>query len=495
MIVTPRAPAIRPGIALALVALVAGTAGAEASTFFVVRHAERPAGPGGGPDPPLTAVGMRRAEELRDILRGSPIAAVYSTRTLRTWQTATPTAARSGVEITPYDDVTPAWLAGLKARHDGQDVLIVGHSDTVGDIVAGLGGTPGTPIGEQFDNLFVVAVEDGVVRTERRKYRVLEPIRRERFPGVANPKDLSAIAGGPSGSDLVIAGDEGSALQVLGKAAGGYEVRSTIALGGAGAAEADFEGIARHGPGTTYFVAGSHALRRKNIFRDEDKTATLSEIRKRFEKDSPDREKGRERLIRLEIDPATGEEVAGSRVEASLRDLIDEHPVLKPFGRLPATENGVDIEGIASDGERLYLGLRGPVLRFGFGLILVIKPGPPHEPDLRHLRMDGRGVRDLARVAGGFLVIAGPVGDTSLPHQLYHWDGKDGLPGVRGPADPPQGRVTLLGSIPAPPDAEPEGIVVLKDEAADASYEVMIIYDGIAGGSPTVFRVPKPSGS
>ncbi len=55
MIVPPRGPALRPAIALALVALIAGTAGAGTSTFFVVRHAERPTGPGGGVDPPLTA--------------------------------------------------------------------------------------------------------------------------------------------------------------------------------------------------------------------------------------------------------------------------------------------------------------------------------------------------------------------------------------------------------------------------------------------------------
>src|SRR5262249_46119697 len=158
--------------------------------------------------------------------------------------------------------------------------------------------------------------------------------------------DLSAVATVPGGDDLVVASDEGSAIQVLKTTGDGYEVRSTIALGGGGDKEYDIEGITRHGAGMTYFVTGSHALRRKSIFRGGDPDATLAKIRKRFEVEPPDREKDRERLIRLRIDPGTGQMIEGSRSESSLRDLIDGHAVLSPFSRLPATENGVDIEGI-----------------------------------------------------------------------------------------------------------------------------------------------------
>src|SRR4051794_32698317 len=114
-------------VALALMALLTGSAGAQVTTFYVVRHAERPSDTEGGANPPLTVVGMRRAEELRDVLRGAPITAVYSTQTLRTWQTATPTATLAGVPVTAYDALSPAWFDDLKTRHLGQSVLIVGH--------------------------------------------------------------------------------------------------------------------------------------------------------------------------------------------------------------------------------------------------------------------------------------------------------------------------------------------------------------------------------
>ena len=75
-----------------------------------------------------------------------------------------------------------------------------------------------------------------------------------------------------------------------------------------------------------------------------------------------------------------------------------------------------------------------------------------------------------------------------MPCQLYHWDGNDGLPGVREPGQPPQAKVTLLGTIQAPAGAEPEGLVVLKDEPAGKFYEVMIVYDGIKGEADALPR-------
>jgi broad specificity phosphatase PhoE len=74
--------------------------GGSDTTFYVVRHAETEAPTN---DPPLTEQGMRRAEELREVLGDVPLSAVYATRTLRTFQTAMPTAAAARLEITTYD--------------------------------------------------------------------------------------------------------------------------------------------------------------------------------------------------------------------------------------------------------------------------------------------------------------------------------------------------------------------------------------------------------
>ena len=47
-----------------------------------------------------------------------PLSAVYATRTLRTFQTAMPTAAAARLEITTYD-LTPTWATLLKQKHAG----------------------------------------------------------------------------------------------------------------------------------------------------------------------------------------------------------------------------------------------------------------------------------------------------------------------------------------------------------------------------------------
>ena len=79
---------------------------------------------------------------------------------------------------------------------------------------------------------------------------------------------------------------------------------------------------------------------------------------------SPDREKSRDRLIRLELKPDGT--LAKKPVDVNgIRELLDSDKVLKHFAKVPSKENGIDIEAIASDGSELYLGFRGPVLRFG----------------------------------------------------------------------------------------------------------------------------------
>jgi hypothetical protein len=41
---------------------------------------------------------------------------------------------------------------------------------------------------------------------------------------------------------------------------------------------------------------------------------------------------------------------------------LRKDPHLAPFLKVPTKENGLDVEGIAVRGERVWLGLRGPVL-------------------------------------------------------------------------------------------------------------------------------------
>jgi hypothetical protein len=120
-----------------------------------------------------------------------------------------------------------------------------------------------------------------------------------------------------------------------------------------------------------------------------------------------------------------------------LRVLLrtDEH--LGPFVPIPGKDNGLDVEGIAVIGERIYLGLRGPVLR-GWAFVLELRPYlDPTEPDRLRLRpfadglpyrkhvldMDGLGVRDLCPDGDDLLVLAGPTMDLDGPVRIYRWRG------------------------------------------------------------------------
>jgi broad specificity phosphatase PhoE len=146
-------------------ALLAPAARAEPTMVYVVRHGEKVSA-GKERDPDLTAQGAARARTLAAILRKAGIGHVFSTPTRRTRATAAPLAAMAGVEVQSYDADKPALVvARIKALAGA--TLLVGHSNTIGELVRLLGGAPGTEIGdEEYDRLYQLAIAaDGTVTT------------------------------------------------------------------------------------------------------------------------------------------------------------------------------------------------------------------------------------------------------------------------------------------------------------------------------------------
>jgi phosphohistidine phosphatase SixA len=126
------------------------------STVFVVRHAERADAGKPVADPDLSPMGHARAEALASVLKDAGITAIFVTQLRRTQQTAGPLAKALGltpVALTPDD--TPGLIARLE-KHTGH-ALVVGHSNTVPEIVKQLGvASPVTVADTDFDHLFVV---------------------------------------------------------------------------------------------------------------------------------------------------------------------------------------------------------------------------------------------------------------------------------------------------------------------------------------------------
>jgi broad specificity phosphatase PhoE len=125
------------------------------TTVLLVRHAEKMSEP--ADDPPLSPVGEDRAVALAGWLSDSDVRAIYVSDKLRTRQTARPVAEQAGIDVVelPADDVE-GLVATLRAKHRGETVLVVGHSNTLPAIIRRLGGEAGAIDPADFSRLFVV---------------------------------------------------------------------------------------------------------------------------------------------------------------------------------------------------------------------------------------------------------------------------------------------------------------------------------------------------
>ncbi len=135
------------------------SASAPAQTIFLVRHAER-ADAGGTPerDPKLSAAGEARAQSLAQTLRDARIHAIYATEFQRTQATAKPLAdlLKIPVTIVPANE-TAALVEALKTAKE--NVLVVGHSNTLSEILQALGIADPPKLGENdYDHLFLLTL-------------------------------------------------------------------------------------------------------------------------------------------------------------------------------------------------------------------------------------------------------------------------------------------------------------------------------------------------
>ena len=109
-------------------------------------------------DVPLTEKGKERAGTLKEILKNKKIAYVFSTNTIRTMSTAGPTADYFHITTEIYGPRPDSAFIGL-LKSKKKNTLVVGHSNTVDDIVNMLCGeikVPGDLPDTEYNNLFIV---------------------------------------------------------------------------------------------------------------------------------------------------------------------------------------------------------------------------------------------------------------------------------------------------------------------------------------------------
>jgi len=147
-------------IALAGLVLTPPLASAQ-TAVFVVRHAEKIS----ETDQRLTDAGRERAARLAKMLGAAGIRAIYATDTERAKDTGAPLAKALGLTVATYDvgggegkpPDASAFVRSLRRDHPRDAVLVVGHSNTLPEILKALGCREEISIAsQQYDDLFVV---------------------------------------------------------------------------------------------------------------------------------------------------------------------------------------------------------------------------------------------------------------------------------------------------------------------------------------------------
>lgn len=251
-------------------------------------------------------------------------------------------------------------------------------------------------------------------------------------------EDVSAVALDERG-DLWVASDEATGIDRLrgnGKCAFGknnyYDLRDAFRLpDNDELEEIDIEGMSVSG--NWLWITGSHTSSRPKPRRENDREDIdrLAKVRRK-----PNRYLVGRVALR-DGGPGKARHLPYTESGNSLTDALSEDPHLGPFLHRPGKgergiqlatkENGFDVEGLASRGNRLFLGLRGPVLRGWAAMLIEIDARPAGQGELKlkkigrggrryrkhFVDLDGMGVRDLCWHGDDLLVLAGPTMDLS----------------------------------------------------------------------------------
>jgi phosphohistidine phosphatase SixA len=152
-------------VALAAMVCVGCTAPARSAVVLVVRHADKAVAATN--DPPLSDAGRTRAAALADAVRDAGVTRVIVDQSQRTQQTAEPFSQRRGLkpEIIPMDWSNPVAQVHAVAdsvRRPGSVTLVIGHRNTVPELIHELGGPVIPEIPDTaYSDLYVMILSPG----------------------------------------------------------------------------------------------------------------------------------------------------------------------------------------------------------------------------------------------------------------------------------------------------------------------------------------------
>lgn len=139
-----------------LVLLLVSSSALAHKGIFIVRHGEKASA--SDPDTPLAMQGEDRALALARLLRSAGVSHVFATHLKRTQQTVDPLVEQRGLTKTiVHADKTVDLLKALQSLPPDAVAVVAGHSNTIPDILKGLGITTKIDIkDDQYGRVFLV---------------------------------------------------------------------------------------------------------------------------------------------------------------------------------------------------------------------------------------------------------------------------------------------------------------------------------------------------
>ncbi|WP_372399748.1 DUF3616 domain-containing protein [Azospirillum sp. HJ39] len=180
-------------------------------------------------------------------------------------------------------------------------------------------------------------------------------------------------------------------------------------------------------------------------------------------------------------EPGAASSLAFTAAGDALTDALADDPLFSPFLALPAKENGLDLEGLAVDGTKVYVGLRGPVvagkailleLTIGFGAeggLELVDDGSGCSFRKHILDLDGLGIRDLVLRGKDLFILAGPTMLLDGPCFIYRWR-RERTGSIK--------EVERILQVPTRWKSDhPEGLTLI---AVDGEERLLVVYDSPA---------------
>jgi hypothetical protein len=291
-------------------------------------------------------------------------------------------------------------------------------------------------------------------------------------------EDLSGLAS-LDGRNGVIVSDEPRAAQAITIDPVGHTITAGAQLplfANEGTVEADLEAVAADELNHCYYAIGSHGASKKKGEFQEDRC----------------------HIFRIPAEGKSGVPTAKGIATGSLLPWLATQATFKGSLQRPLQQRGFNIEGLTCKAGKLYIGVRGPNVN-GHTFVIEMTPEPLFNNQMPTGKIHelpvgaGQGIREIAALPVGFLVLTGNAGSEpskQFPESLDHAEKNPyALWWWRPGTD--KSLVNLL--VLPKHDGKAEGLLVTKAEAT--MVEVIVIFDSGENGAPLTLNVSLPSGA